>query len=466
MEHDTKTPQYDTADPTSFAHASVRQRWPAIIDGAVGDVSRSVAESEDADKQAEGESIVEQLKALKERMMSGAALTCRPLEDDGFPDEVGSYNRELSQLGDPPNWHNVPWLFSECYMYRFIHSLFLRTSHWKRYDVFARQKINGFKDSRVGVIELAARYKELIEGLRKQKDQALDPDAEKTLFAEMFDICLWGNATDLSLLTTLTQDDIQRLQGAKARKAAEKNILANDTQATYDLLEKARASGDKDRRVDIVLDNAGFELYADLIMAGYLLASGLATRIVLHPKSIPWFVSDVMPNDFAGLLNALANSKATFGESEALSEKELQDLSFVFQDWATYHGEGQLLIRANRYWTSGGSFWRLPYEAKELYEDLKTSKLVIFKGDLNYRKLTADAQWDPTTPFSEAIGSLGPKSGLNVLSLRTCKADVVVGLKPGQDEELKATEGGGGDSGARKWAWSGKWAVISLSKAE
>lgn len=286
---------------------------------------------------------------------------------------------------------------------RFIHSLFLRTSHWKRYDVFARQKINGFRDSRVGVLELAARYKELIEGLRKQKDQALDSDAEKTLFAEMFDICLWGNATDLSLLTTLTQDDIQRLQGAKARKAAEKNILANDTQATYELLEKARASGDKDRRVDIVLDNAGFELYADLIMAGYLLASGLATRIVLHPKSIPWFVSDVMPNDFAGLLNALANSKATFGtqsESEALSEKEHADLNFVFQDWATYHGEGQLLIRANRYWTSGGSFWRLPYEAKDLYEDLKTSKLVIFKGDLNYRKLTADVK-PPTTHLAD-----------------------------------------------------------------
>jgi hypothetical protein len=52
---------------------------------------------------------------------------------------------------------------------------------------------------------------------------------------------------------------------------------------------------------------------------------------------------------------------------------------------------------------------------------------------------------------------------VNILSLRTCKADVVVGLKPGLDEKLRATEGGGGDSGARKWAWSGKWAVVSFS---
>lgn len=61
---------------------------------------------------------------------------------------------------------------------------------------------------------------------------------------------------------------------------------------------------------------------------------------------------------------------------------------------------------------------------------------------------------------------MGPGSGVNVLSLRTCKADVVVGLPEGKDEELRQQEGGGGDSGARKWAWSGKWAVVSLSQGK
>jgi damage-control phosphatase, subfamily III len=62
---------------------------------------------------------------------------------------------------------------------------------------------------------------------------------------------------------------------------------------------------------------------------------------------------------------------------------------------------------------------------------------------------------------------MGPGSGVNVLALRTCKADVVVGLKPGVDEELRKTSAdGGGDSGARKWAWSGKWAVVSFSSGE
>ena len=65
-----------------------------------------------------------------------------------------------------------------------------------------------------------------------------------------------------------------------------------------------------------------------------------------------------------------------------------------------------------------------------------------------------------------AIGPLGAGSGINILTLRTCKADVVVGLKPGEDENLRAIDDGGGDSGARKWAWSGKWAVVSFSKGK
>jgi hypothetical protein len=292
--------------------------------------------------------------------------------------------------------------------------------------------------------------------------------AEEVLFAEMCEICLWGNATDLSLLTNLSYEDIQKLQGSEARKAAEANIIANDLPAAFATLKKARKEIPKgERRIDFVLDNAGFELFVDLILAGYLIASGLATSVVLHPKSIPWFVSDVIPADFAALLNALADPRAFYkslaGDDKApeLSDEEADNLKFLFQSWATMHGEGQLSIRPSRFWTHAGSFWRLPAVGQEIFEDLKNSELVIFKGDLNYRKLTGDVQWPATTPFTEAIGPLATRGyGIRTLALRTCKADVVVGLAKGKDEELKAKEGGGGDSGARKWGWSGKWAVV------
>lgn len=283
-----------------------------------------------------------------------------------------------------------------------MHTSFALSDHWKTYDVFARQKMSTFRSSRPAVVELAAKYNELVLQLEKDvkstnNSEELD-EAERILFTEMCEICLWGNATDLSLLTSLTYEDIQKLQGADARKKAEKNILVNDLPAAYKVLKEAQRTGEKDRRVDIVLDNAGFELFVDLILAGYLLAAGLATQITLHPKAIPWFVSDVIPTDFAALLSALANPQGFYSTPdehtgqvpESLSDKESSDLSFLFQHWAAFHAEGQLLLRPNIFWTSAHSYWHLPQAEPRLYEDLQESELVIFKGDLNYRKLTAD----------------------------------------------------------------------------
>lgn len=285
-------------------------------------------------------------------------------------------------------------------------TLFENSTYWTSYDVFARQKLSTFKSSRPAVIELAAKYKELISQLENDSQLPKSSEelekAEKILFTEMCEICLWGNATDLSLLTSLTYEDIQKLQGSEARKTAEKNILVNDLPAAYDILKNAQKHNNKrERRVDIVLDNAGFELFVDLVLAGYLLSTGLATQIVLRPKSIPWFVSDVLPADFGALLNALSDPQKFYTSPsdedilsgkvlEALSEKETSELSFLFQQWSNFHHEGQIIIRPHHFWTSAASYWRLPSLEHTLYDDLKESELVIFKGDLNYRKLTGD----------------------------------------------------------------------------
>lgn len=356
---------------------------------------------------------------------------------------------------------------------RRLNTIFAPTEHWKSYDVFSRQKLSTFRSSRAAVVELAEQINNIASNLATQNSSGAADEVEQAqqlLFEEMCEICLWGNATDLSLLTSLTYEDIQKLQGAEARKASKDKILVDDLKIAYDVLRKDTGA---ERRIDIVLDNAGFELYVDLILANYLLLSGLATHIVLHPKSIPWFVSDVVPADFASLLQILSQPKSFYEtpseeESSAVTkpdpvnDKMLNELQSIFQNLARYHGEGQLIIRPNRFWTHAGSFWRLPTVEPELWRDLQSSNLVIFKGDLNYRKLTGDVQWGPTTRFAEAIGPLGSNSGIRVLALRTCKADVVVGLPQGKDDELRKMEGGGGDSGAREWAWSGKWAVVQF----
>ena len=351
-----------------------------------------------------------------------------------------------------------------------MHTLFSRSIHWRRYDVFSAQKITTFRSSRPAVLELAARYNDLTAEISSGEFKQDNDNVEKALFTEMCEICLWGNATDLSLLTNLTHSDIQKLQGAEARRANESNILVNDFPAAFACLKRAKlsaASPAAERRVDIVLDNAGFELFVDLVLAGYLLQSGLATQIVLHPKNMPWFVSDVVPRDFNDLLNFLVASKSFYEtasvDEEAqgtqpppLSAADEQNLKSLFDNWTGLYGQGQIILRPNIFWTEGGSYWRMPHTAPALFHDLRDSELVIFKGDLNYRKLTGDAWWDPTTSFDKAIGPLGHGSGMRTLALRTCKADVVVGLPKGKDEELR------GEHAVRSWAWSGKYAVVSF----
>ncbi|KPI41558.1 uncharacterized protein AB675_9262 [Cyphellophora attinorum] len=498
MDLDPPVPKCMTGDPKSFAYPSVRTRWPAIITSAIDDLHRTISSLHDSTagnndtlpaKIAEGKEILSSLASLKYELQHNRILTPLPDEPATAPSyaDVKLYNDELQlRASQQPNkelrWHDVEWLFSECYLYRRMYSYFAISTHWKDYDVFRRSKVSTFRSSRPAVLELASRYREIVGKIRgssknapvedqeAQTDDTAIKEAEKVLFIEMAEICLWGNATDLSLLTSLSYEDIQKLQGSKARQGREEKVLVNDLEKAFDVLWTAKKSGEMQRRVDFVLDNAGFELFVDLVLAGYLLETGLATEVVMHPKSLPWFVSDVVPKDFQELLSVMADPKAFYEtpteEDEGkdivpLAAQEEEDVKFLFEHWASLHADGQLILRPNRFWTHPGSFWRLPTVVPELKEDLSEAQLVVFKGDLNYRKLIGDANWDPTTPFQEALGPLA--SNLRILALRTCKGDVVVGLPPGKDEELRAMPGGGGDSGAREWAFNGKWAVVQFS---
>jgi Damage-control phosphatase ARMT1-like domain len=64
------------------------------------------------------------------------------------------------------------------------------------------------------------------------------------------------------------------------------NLLADDQERVTAALQAARSSGGA--RVDIVVDNAGFELFCDLCLADYLVTCGAASVVVsamLHDYS-------------------------------------------------------------------------------------------------------------------------------------------------------------------------------------
>ena len=86
----------------------------------------------------------------------------------------------------------------------------------------------------------------------------------------------------------------------------------------------------------------------------------------------------------------------------------------------------------------------------ELYSELSQAHLVIFKGDLNYRKLTGDLNWDYSTSFEHSLRGFHPAP---LVTLRTLKCDTVVGLNDGQMGEQTSTD----------WMLDGSRAVIQFS---
>lgn len=448
---------YNNGDSNSFAYVSVRDRWPHIITSAIDDVHRAVLDLDDAsdkEKIEEGKAIISSLTTLKYEMDHDRPLAPFKKSELSEDADLEEYNQELARLG-PITWHSAPWLFSECLMYRLISTFFTWTKHWKSYDVYHRQKTEAFKASKDGVIELALRYKKLSEQLR---EPSISTEALGVLFREFTDISLWGNATDLSILQHMSLDEIKTLQGADVRKKNEANILANDIDKVWALLSSEVSDLDTKTRVDFVLDNAGFELYADIMFVLFLLDSNVAETVVLHPKNHPWFVSDVLPVDVLDLFRQLGDD--TFFETT----EHRPELDFLVEKLMTFHSEGRLIVRTSPFWTTHHSFNQITSTGagKKVWEDLKDSSLVIFKGDLNHRKLISDLEWPRTTPFKTAIGDLAT-SGVRVLTLRTCKADVVVGLPEGKQEELESAWVAKGNKNKLGWAYSGKWAVIQFS---
>jgi hypothetical protein len=292
------------------------------------------------------------------------------------------------------------------------------------------------------VQELSLRYTDIVMSRRGGKAK-IDP---RLLFQEMVEIALWGNATDLSLLSNLSLDEIQKLQGAAAIKQNQRNIVDNDTDAVWEYL----TSSARLTRIDIVLDNSGFEFFTDLIFALYLLEERLTVNIVLHVKDFPWFVSDVTPHDVDITMDHLAAEE--YFPNRTAVDPVLIALRCAFNS-------GRLSFQQHPFWTTAASFHELPKLAPDLRATLQESGLVIFKGDLNYRKLTRDGMWPYTTPFSTALGPMGESSGVKILALRTNKADVCVGLT--DEAQVKVLDA---EAPNAAWVRSGKYAVVSFSR--
>jgi hypothetical protein len=216
---------------------------------------------------------------------------------------------------------------------------------------------------------------------------------------------LWGNQADLGF-RLVADDAAVRHEG----------LLADESARFWDLLEPGGLA------LAWVCDNAGRELLADLLLVDRLLADGLAAAVTLHLKPRPHFVSDATARDLTDCLLAL---DAT-GAADAAGRLRVAAAA------------GRLLVAAD-------PFWCAPLELRDAPPGLlDAADVVVFKGDLNYRRLVGDAAWPASTPFADAVQLPHP-----VVVLRTLKSDVVVGVDAALAARLDVDEPGWRSAGTR-----------------
>merc|ERR1711893_465069 len=73
-------------------------------------------------------------------------------------------------------------------------------------------------------------------------------------------------------------------------------------------------------------------------------------------------------------------------------------------------------VHPDAFWTYPHDFSLMRKDDPTLYSQLSEANLLIFKGDLNYRKLVGDLAWSPTDTFVESLQDFNPAP---LVSLRT-----------------------------------------------
>ncbi len=387
------------AELDTFTHHSVVVRLPEIGRRIMADNRFSAATNA-------------ALERLIDEIGSGVV---RPLTDTDAPDTAdwASYIAPF----EGQNWLDIPWFFAETYFYRRVveaSGYFIPDHPHFGADPFAHEKEEGLEFGRHQIQGMIKGFDELFT-----VERAGPRDGLERLLA----VALWGNQADLSLWPASQGEGPQHSD----REGAATHILADDSAevAAYLMAQKGR-------QVDVVLDNAGFELIADLCLTDFLLFSGTAETVRWHLKSHPTFVSDATIGDVRETVAWLLEEK----------QPASADIGHRLD---AYLRRGRWQLVDHPFWTSPLPMWQMP---DGLYEAFGRSDFIITKGDANYRRLLGDRHWPFTTPFGEIV-SYAPAP---LLALRTLKSEVAAGLTAEQVEAL--------DKKDPEWLINGRWGLI------
>ncbi|SDC97393.1 damage-control phosphatase ARMT1 family protein [Glycomyces harbinensis] len=377
--------------PGSFSRSVFHERHPVLIANLLEDFPYPP-----------------RIRAELEELLAESLDGTVPAEPPPGPD-TAAWAAQLAPYAGKP-WNDLPFLWAEAYFYRRLLDAvqyFDLSSPWRGVDPFAPQK--GRQHDGPEMLRDLDAYAALAE---------TDPAERRR---SLLHAALWGNQADLGFRT----NNLQAGQGESAG-----DVVVDDSDAVAELLD---APGHAP--VIVVADNAGREITADLALIDSLLETG-TTAVELHLKADPFFVSDATGQDVLATLDAL----------DSIPNEPAGTLATRLREAI---GTGRLELRTHGFYTLPSTYRELP---ADLATEFAAAKLVILKGDLNYRRLTGDREWDPATPF-DTVASYFPGP---VAALRTAKSDLAVGIDPARLAEL--------DQDTPDWRTSGTHAMIQVRR--
>lgn len=277
-------------------------------------------------------------------------------------------------------WLDAEWFHAELAVYRELAGCvrFWETDR----DPFTRAKDEELASDRL--------WSRLSAGLAAQ-------GSREERLAGLLDACLWGNRVDLSYPVDSGHD------------RRDEDMLVD---------ERPRAAGRLARggRIEVLSDNTGTELALDLALVDAILED-TRSRVTLHLKSQPVFVSDALPRD---VLRLLERMDARGGDARGLGGR----LCAAF-------AAGRLRLAPDPFWSGPRFLWEAPVH---IAGALASADLVLVKGDANYRRLVGDGVWPERASFADAACWVGTA----VVCARTLKSDAMVGLPEGLAARLDA----------------------------
>eukprot|EP00128_Syssomonas_multiformis_P001582 Colp12_sorted_trinity150504_noHs@36556 len=410
----------------SFAYHTIKDRLPVIITKAL-DATVRHNHTLPHEFKADGRGVVEKLNALKYELQTNKPL--RQLQDSAMDANLWhkSIDEDARDYGvETAAWFVTSWLYAECYFYRRIREAFILSEHLKDFDPFRSQKDESFSSALNNISILSDVCLQLTQ---KSLDQ---PENAREVFQHIVQFSLWGNKTDLSLLVHSVDHSALQAKDVDKLGALSEYLVANDLPPLTDYV--CSLSG---VTVDLVLDNAGYELFTDLCLAHWLVTTGIATRVRLHTKQYGWFVSDATERDVQWTVAQCAAAEGPLGTLGAAFQRHLDS--------------GAWILTSPLFWVLPHDYAAMQHVAPDLYALLATSALVIFKGDLNYRKLVGDRGWPVDTALTTALGGFAPAP---LVALRTNKADTIAGVEPAVAATAQAKH--------KDWLTSGQYGVIQF----